>query len=487
MVSGGSPIWCNPRGRYATNVMTIAPAPDAVAMKPVLSNASHKSGLMSLVAAAWQWLVQHRETVTTIDAVAAGALLMWTSSRNPVQRHYLVRPDGDPAGRAAETFGKAVEQLAADRLDIRLGGIYTLERISRQSRPDYAAAMDVLSAFVRQRARWTQQAASRKAPLLQDENPARLQPWADVAAVVAVIVRRETASNGSGDSLVDLRKTDLRGALLTNAPLQKADFAGANLFRAKLAGANLFKANLSRTNLGGATLVGTELHGANLKGADLRAADLHNADLRGADMCWADLGGADLRGADLRGANLGNARLEAADLTSADLREADASGADFSAARLARANLGGAALHRSVLVKAMLEKANLVGVHFYNANLRGADLRGANLRHADLSWADLVGAILQWADLSGAVLYGADLNGADFSCATLQGTDLRKTDLRGVCFADAILEGAVLPLVVPAAEPGATEAGDAAPFANDDSPAVPPESAARPAASGDGP
>ncbi len=262
---------------------------------------------MTLLAAAWEWLVQHREAVTTIDALVAGGLLMWTARRNPVEerRRFRARPGADPAERAAEIFGMAVEQLASDRLDIRLGGIYTLERISRQSRPDYAAAMEVLSAFVRQRARWTHQAASRKAPLLQDEKSARLKPWADVAAVVAIIVRRETTATGSGDSLVDLRKSDLRGALLANASLQKANFSGANLSGANLDGANLFKANLSRTNLGGATLVGADLHGADLKGADLRAADLHNADLRGADICWADLGGANLKGADLRGATAG--------------------------------------------------------------------------------------------------------------------------------------------------------------------------------------
>ena len=97
-------------------------------MKRMLSNARHQSSLMTFLAAAWDWLVQHRDAVTTVDALVAGAFLMWTSRRNPVEerRRFRARPDADPAERAAEIFGRAVEQLASDRLDIRLGGIYTL-------------------------------------------------------------------------------------------------------------------------------------------------------------------------------------------------------------------------------------------------------------------------------------------------------------------------------------------------------------------------
>jgi hypothetical protein len=36
-----------------------------------------------------------------------------------------------------ESFTKAVEQLGSDKLQVRLGGIYTLERITRESDVDY--------------------------------------------------------------------------------------------------------------------------------------------------------------------------------------------------------------------------------------------------------------------------------------------------------------------------------------------------------------
>ena len=51
-----------------------------------------------------------------------------------------------------ERFSKAIEQLASDKPEVILGGIYTLERIARDSEPDQWTIMEVLTAFVRQNA-----------------------------------------------------------------------------------------------------------------------------------------------------------------------------------------------------------------------------------------------------------------------------------------------------------------------------------------------
>ncbi|NTW19060.1 MAG: hypothetical protein HGA42_05340, partial [Nostocales cyanobacterium W4_Combined_metabat2_030] len=51
-----------------------------------------------------------------------------------------------------ERFSKAIEQLGSDKPEVILGGIYTLERIARDSEPDQWTIMEVLTAFVRQNA-----------------------------------------------------------------------------------------------------------------------------------------------------------------------------------------------------------------------------------------------------------------------------------------------------------------------------------------------
>ncbi|HLP92380.1 MAG TPA: hypothetical protein VK184_27780, partial [Nostocaceae cyanobacterium] len=50
-----------------------------------------------------------------------------------------------------ERFAKAVELLANKEIEARLGGIYTLERIARDSPEDHWTIMEVLTAFIREK------------------------------------------------------------------------------------------------------------------------------------------------------------------------------------------------------------------------------------------------------------------------------------------------------------------------------------------------
>jgi hypothetical protein len=57
-------------------------------------------------------------------------------------------------GQITERFTRAIDQLGHDHLDVRLGGIYALERIARDSPADRATIGEVLTAFVRSHAPW---------------------------------------------------------------------------------------------------------------------------------------------------------------------------------------------------------------------------------------------------------------------------------------------------------------------------------------------
>ena len=52
-------------------------------------------------------------------------------------------------GQVTDRYTKAVEQLGSDKIDVRIGGIYALERIARDSARDHPTAMEVLTAFIR--------------------------------------------------------------------------------------------------------------------------------------------------------------------------------------------------------------------------------------------------------------------------------------------------------------------------------------------------
>src|SRR5215213_7531664 len=188
-------------------------------------------------------------------------------------------------GQITERFTRAIEQLGETnsngepKLELRLGGIYALERIAKDSpERDYSTVMEVLTAYVRQNSstpsKETNETTDLKEPRTdpRKEDP-RKELRADIKAVLVVVGRRQEDRVPEEYQV----RPDFRGINLS-----KTILGGADLREADLRGANLSRADLSRANLGGAHLGGADLRGAYLGGADLRRTDLTGADLRGA-------------------------------------------------------------------------------------------------------------------------------------------------------------------------------------------------------------
>jgi hypothetical protein len=100
----------------------------------------------------WSWYQGTKtpsEAFAPIFTLAAGLLIAGVT----LMRHFA-QTEADRQRRITESYSKAVEQLSSDKIEQRLGGIYTLERISQESRKDYWTIMETLTAFVRERARW---------------------------------------------------------------------------------------------------------------------------------------------------------------------------------------------------------------------------------------------------------------------------------------------------------------------------------------------
>jgi hypothetical protein len=231
-------------------------------------------------------------------------------------------------GQITERFTHAVDQLGSDRLDVRLGGIYALERIARDSPDDRRAIAEILSSYLRQRAPWPPSVPGQymaHAPL--DQIPMR-QHWSiETQAAFTVVGRGSFADRGLWERIdirvLDLSSTDLRRMHLTNAHLEAADLAGANLsgvafFDTHLECVDLMDANLQDAILNGCYMNECWLHSANLKGAtlggtDLRGAILQETHLPNTDLSHSDLRGAVLIGLDLRQVNLHGVQLEGAE------------------------------------------------------------------------------------------------------------------------------------------------------------------------------
>jgi hypothetical protein len=280
--------------------------------------------LLIILATHWTKYEEHHAALAPIFTLAAGLAVAGVT----LMRHFA-QTDAERQRRVTESFSKAIEQLGSDRLEVRLGGIYALERISKESLSDYWTVIECLTAFVRERS--LKYESDRKS-VDYDERVSRCAyfawveagkpegqaerfwqqavveellgapPAADIAAILTVVNRRSEQSR---------RMEKVNGWQL--------NFSGAFLKRAwQLRGAHLEGAIFIDTNLDNASLVDAHLEGAFFSRASLQRATLINAHLNGAELLGADLSWARLTGAHFEGVFLnGTKGLTAEQISSA--------------------------------------------------------------------------------------------------------------------------------------------------------------------------
>lgn len=203
-------------------------------------------------------------------------------------------------------------------LEIRLGGLFALERISQISPQEHITVMETLCTYIRENA--VSQVESE--PI--GDMPAQYSaPRADIQTAIKILGRRgldrinqEAAMNPP--YRLDLRSADLAGV----------DFSGGRFGPALMARTNLYGAWLDNSSFRGADFSAANLTKAWLEDADLSATHLEDAALNcawlvGVKLPESAMNGADLRGAKMRGANLHAADLDGAIIKDTDIRDAN--------------------------------------------------------------------------------------------------------------------------------------------------------------------
>jgi hypothetical protein len=186
------------------------------------------------------------------------------------------------SGQITDRFTKAVEQLSSSDNDLtaRLGGIYALERIAKDSERDHWIVMEVLIMYIREKT--------------SEENKLN-RPSSDIQAALWVLGRRVyTREAVNPFTVVYLSRAYLKGANLFRAHFEQAWMPNINLEDSKLQEIHLERANLSNARLQRADLSNAQLQGANLSNAQLQGANLSNANLEGATLVGTHLEGVDL-------------------------------------------------------------------------------------------------------------------------------------------------------------------------------------------------
>jgi Pentapeptide repeats (8 copies)/Pentapeptide repeats (9 copies) len=203
-----------------------------------------------------------------------------------------------------EILSKAIEQIGnTESLDVRLGGIYTLERIARDSNKYFWTAMEILMDYIKIRTSSVESGSelnSNSSTLLKESLPQ------DVQAALKIIARRIVSQDPDGSvinlSLCSFKQICLKDARFNRANLSETSFERSDLENSKflfanLSSTNFFKANLSNSNFRNADLFNSDFSGANLKGADFKKAKFNKTNLEGADLSNAMLKGTDLSNA----------------------------------------------------------------------------------------------------------------------------------------------------------------------------------------------
>jgi hypothetical protein len=267
---------------------------------------------------AWFWLMANSAELRDVMVAAAATSVLpflawraWTARRLVEAEQRTA--EATELGRSAEIMAQSFAGLGDDKVQIRVGSIYSLERQARERPKDQGPIVQTLAAFVRERCPAPAQ------PITAETIYRAIQT--DVQAALSVLGRR-------------LRANDPAGARLT------------------FAGSNLSGYDLSDGDFTGASFKGAYLCAANFAGAKLRRGDFQ---LAVADQ--ADFYGADAREALFSASYCSSARFAHADLRGAAFVDADLSAADFAHAQVEAVDWRGAALDGTALPAKALPKA----------------------------------------------------------------------------------------------------------------------------------
>jgi len=154
-------------------------------------------------------------------------------------------------GQITERFTRAVDQLGSDNVDVRIGDIYALERIAKNSPDDRNAIQYLLGAFVRNHARWpvgVPDGPQHPTPIVDWHLPWLSIRAPDIAAAVGALGRRPPSPDAR---VLYLSRTDLRGLELQGAVLTGIQMRHTNLARARLREVRLDRSDLVDTGAAG--------------------------------------------------------------------------------------------------------------------------------------------------------------------------------------------------------------------------------------------
>jgi uncharacterized protein YjbI with pentapeptide repeats len=211
-----------------------------------------------------------------------------------------------------DRLSKAIEQLGASEetrpvVEIRIGAIYALERLSMDSPRDYWAIVNILGEYLSQHARPENLQATTLKTFL-NTNFIR----SDLKASLTVLGRRRDPSPCLGFRLRlvncylpwttiagNFERTDMVNCDFSRGGFLMADFSLSSIGRVDFRNCELYRVKFDHTNQGFVSYEGSKMEGVSFCDATLSRVDFRGAaclwvDFRGAKLAFVNIAGCDL-------------------------------------------------------------------------------------------------------------------------------------------------------------------------------------------------
>ena len=204
--------------------------------------------------------------------------------------------------QTTESMVQAIAQIGAfndgkPNVEVRLGGLYSLQRIMKDSPKDEETIGKIFYAYVREnitRDRIKQADKIEELKKSKGEEKEYLRLPEDIQATLIIISQLNEEWRDRGikwllDPQLNLSYTDFSNYFLTHLDVRDTNLEHANFSDTDLHFAQLSGASFHRVNFSGAMFFGADLSNAHLAFANFSDADLTDADLDNANLAFADL------------------------------------------------------------------------------------------------------------------------------------------------------------------------------------------------------
>jgi len=285
-------------------------------------------------------------------------------------------------------LSKAIEMLSDEKTYTRLGGIYILERMVRDSSEDHWAVMKLLCSYIRMRSSSNESKKGTETKVSED-----------IQSAFEVIINRNIANDTQSlkNRLLDLREVDLSGIEINSVNLSYLRLEGSNLNNSSLHSVKFPKHGEGA------------LHEVSLKNSDLRSADISEACIFEIDFSRSDLSEASFKNSTLQKINLSKCKLWGTNfIFFGSLEDVNLRGATYTQKTVFPKDFDPKEYQMYLIQPGSI----LAGLDLSNLDFRVAELQGANLSGSNLSGCNFKYAKLLKANLSNAMLNGADFYGA---------------------------------------------------------------------------